>query len=70
LVSGEDERILQTTVKLVRAHKIPILGYLHKPVKPDALSELLESWAPSAADAAGMAKKVYTAAELRAAIEG
>ncbi|SEN67811.1 EAL domain, c-di-GMP-specific phosphodiesterase class I (or its enzymatically inactive variant) [Nitrosospira multiformis] len=70
LVSGEDERILQTTVKLVRAHKIPILGYLHKPVKPDALSELLESWAPSAADAAGMAKKVYTADELRAAIEG
>src|SRR5690348_18408493 len=29
LVSGEDERILQTTEKLVRAHKIPILGYLH-----------------------------------------
>ncbi|SET22105.1 EAL domain, c-di-GMP-specific phosphodiesterase class I (or its enzymatically inactive variant) [Nitrosospira multiformis] len=70
LVSGEDERILQTTVKLVRAHKIPILGYLHKPVKPDALSELLESWAPSAAGAAGMAKKVYAADELRAAIEG
>ncbi|MCC2681996.1 MAG: response regulator receiver (CheY-like) modulated diguanylate phosphodiesterase domain [Nitrosospira multiformis] len=70
LVSGEDERILQTTVKLVRAHKIPILGYLHKPVKPDALSELLESWTPSAADAAGMAKKVYAADELRTAIEG
>ncbi|HKX54214.1 MAG TPA: EAL domain-containing response regulator [Nitrosospira sp.] len=70
LVSGEDERILQTTVKLVRAHKIPILGYLHKPVKPDALSELLESGTPSAADAAGMAKKVYAADELRTAIEG
>jgi EAL domain-containing protein (putative c-di-GMP-specific phosphodiesterase class I)/FixJ family two-component response regulator len=69
LVSGEDERILQTTVKLVRAHKIPILGYLHKPVKPDALSELLGSWAPSAADAAGMTKKVYAADELRGAIE-
>ena len=70
LVSGEDERILQTTVKLVRAHKIPILGYLHKPVKPDALSALLEEWAPPSADTAGMAKKVYNPDELRAAIDG
>jgi EAL domain-containing protein (putative c-di-GMP-specific phosphodiesterase class I) len=70
LVSGEDERILQTTVKLVRAHKIPILGYLHKPVKPDALSALLEEWTPPSADTAGMAKKVYSADELHAAIDG
>lgn len=70
LVSGEDERILQTTVKLVRAHKIPILGYLHKPVKPDALSALLEEWAPPSADIAGLTKKVYTPDELHAAIDG
>lgn len=70
LVSGEDERILQTTVKLVRAHKIPILGYLHKPVKPDALSALLEEWTPPSADTAGMAKKVYSPDELGAAITG
>lgn len=69
LVSGEDERILQTTVKLVRAHKIPILGYLHKPVKPDALSALLEEWTPPSANTAGMAKKVYSPDELRAAID-
>ncbi|SEO59051.1 EAL domain-containing protein [Nitrosovibrio sp. Nv6] len=68
LVSGEDERILQTTEKLVRAHKIPILGYLHKPVKPDALSALLEKWAPPSAEAAGSAKKVYVADDLRAAM--
>ena len=37
LVSGEDERMLRTAEKLVRAHNIPILGYLHKPVKPEAL---------------------------------
>src|SRR5574340_869071 len=35
LVSGEDERMLQTAVKLVQAHKIPVLGHLHKPVTPE-----------------------------------
>lgn len=69
LVSGEDERILQTTEKLVRAHKIPILGYLHKPVKPDALAALLEKWTPPPAEATGSTKKVYVADDLRAAIE-
>jgi EAL domain-containing protein (putative c-di-GMP-specific phosphodiesterase class I)/DNA-binding NarL/FixJ family response regulator len=69
LVSGEDERILQTTEKLVRAHKIPILGYLHKPVKPDALAALLEKWTPPSTEATGSMKKVYLAEDVRAAIE-
>lgn len=69
LVSGEDERMLQTAVKLVRAHKIPILGYLHKPVKPEALSDLLDMWTPPAATEAGMVKKAYSADELRAAMQ-
>src|SRR5690606_34355996 len=62
-------RILQATEKLVRAHKIPILGYLHKPVKPDALAALLEKWAPPQTGAMGSTKKVYVADDLRAAIE-
>jgi len=70
LVSGEDERILQTTEKLVRAHKIPILGYLHKPVAPDALAAMLGKWGPPSASVPGTAKKVYSADELRAAIKG
>lgn len=69
LISGEDERMLQTAEKLVRAHKIPILGYLHKPVKPDALSAMLEKWTPPSAEATGVAKKVYSSDELRAAID-
>src|SRR5690348_13887790 len=69
LISGEDERMLQTAEKLVQAHKIPILGHLHKPVKPDALSALLEKWTPAGAGAAGPVKKAYTADELRSAIE-
>lgn len=70
LVSGEDERILQTTEKLVRAHKIPILGYLHKPVTPDALAAMLGKWGPPSASVPGTAKKVYSADELRTAIKG
>lgn len=69
LISGEDERMLQTAEKLVRAHKIPILGYLHKPVKPDALSAMLAKWTPPPAKAAGVTKKVYSSDELRAAID-
>src|SRR6185437_11846661 len=69
LVSGEDERILQTTEKLVQAHKIQILGHLHKPVKPEALSALLEKWTAPSMDSSGAAKKAYGADELRAALD-
>jgi EAL domain-containing protein (putative c-di-GMP-specific phosphodiesterase class I)/FixJ family two-component response regulator len=69
LISGEDERMLQTAEKLVRAHKIPILGYLHKPVKPDALSAMLEKWTPPPTKATGVAKKIYGSDELRAALD-
>src|SRR5690606_37207055 len=46
LVSGEDERMLRTTEKLVQAHRITILGYLQKPVQPDAFRALLMKLAP------------------------
>ena len=69
LISGEDERMLQTAEKLVQAHKIPILGHLHKPVKPEALSALLEKWAPPPTEAPARQRKHTAADELRAAIE-
>jgi len=67
LISGEDERMLQTVEKLVQAHKITVLGHIRKPVKPEALSALLEKWAPSSLDSP-KAQKVYGADEVRAAI--
>lgn len=42
LVSGENERILQTAERLAAAHKLNVLGALHKPVSPDALRKVLE----------------------------
>jgi len=46
LVSGEDERTLQSASKLVQAHHIDVLGSLHKPVSPQMLSAVLAGWRP------------------------
>lgn len=69
LISGEDERMLQTAEKLVQAHKIQVLGHLHKPVKPEVLSALLEQWTPPAITGLTAAKKIYGADEVRVAID-
>ncbi|TAN70406.1 MAG: EAL domain-containing protein [Methylobacter sp.] len=68
LVSGEDERMLQTAEKLVQAHKISVLGHLCKPVKPEQLSMLLELWTAPCLGESRIAKKTYGADEVRAAI--
>ncbi len=69
LVSGEDERMLQTAEKLVHAHKIPMLGYLHKPVNPDKLFDLIENWpSPTSTKKISPHKKIYAAEEIQAAI--
>jgi EAL domain-containing protein (putative c-di-GMP-specific phosphodiesterase class I)/CheY-like chemotaxis protein len=67
LVSGEDERVLKTAEKLVTAHRIPLLGHLHKPVTPEGLAAMLGRWIPPS-QAQPRAQKVYGADELRAAL--
>ena len=68
LVSGEDERMQQAAEKLARAHKITVLGHLHKPATPEGLAELIGKWTPPQQDKPRAEKKVYGADELRAAI--
>lgn len=68
LVSGEDERMQQSVEKLVRAHKIQVLGHLHKPPTLEGLAVLLEKWVATTQDGPRAAKKIYSADELRAAI--
>jgi EAL domain-containing protein (putative c-di-GMP-specific phosphodiesterase class I)/CheY-like chemotaxis protein len=68
LISGENERMLQTAEKLVKTHQISSLGHLRKPVNPEELSALLEKWAPPTPGKPLSAKKVYGAEEVRAAI--
>jgi EAL domain-containing protein (putative c-di-GMP-specific phosphodiesterase class I)/DNA-binding NarL/FixJ family response regulator len=67
LVSGEDERVLQSVDKLVQAHQITTLGYLTKPITPEQLAMLIEKWVPQCAIQAP--EKIYSPSELRAAID-
>ncbi|GJL74216.1 EAL domain-containing protein [Nitrosomonas sp.] len=69
LVSGEDERMLKTAEKLVHAHKIPMLGYLHKPVSPDKLAAIIQKWKPPEEPHLLQSEiKVYSAQMLQSAI--
>ena len=68
LVSGENERMLQSVEKLGRAHKITVLGYLSKPVTPALLAVLIDRWHPPAQDALRASKKIYSADEIRVAL--
>lgn len=68
LISGEEERMLQAVERLVHAHHIAVLGHVQKPVKPAALSALLEAW-HSPAPVSAKPAKAYDATELRRAIE-
>ncbi|MDO8772610.1 MAG: EAL domain-containing response regulator [Burkholderiaceae bacterium] len=68
LVSGEDERVLQSTEKLVQAHQITVLGHLHKPVSPAGLAALLEKYTHLSQQDPKAKKIVYGADEVRAAI--
>ncbi len=68
LVSGEEERVLQSVQKLVQAHKLTELGYLTKPVTPERLVRLIENWVPPAQDAIIAVNNTYGANVLRAAV--
>jgi CheY-like chemotaxis protein len=70
LVSGEDERILQTAEKLSRAHRLNVLGALHKPVSPEQLRRILEKHASHPAKTPRATGKTYGPEELRRAIAG
>ncbi|MCC8997664.1 MAG: EAL domain-containing protein [Nitrosomonas sp.] len=68
LVSGEDERMLKTAEKLVHAHKIPMLGYVHKPVDPDKLAEILLGWKADVLNPLSPNRKIYSANDTKSAI--
>ncbi len=46
LLSGEDERMLQTAYDLASAQNLNVLGVIPKPLKPDLLKPMLESFKP------------------------
>ena len=68
LVSGVDERIVQSSEQLVRSYGIDILGSISKPVHPEELDRVLAGWSPERNAPAPETGSAYTAAEIRAAI--
>ncbi|WP_019938861.1 EAL domain-containing protein [Bordetella sp. FB-8] len=69
LVSGEDERVLQTAEKLIRAHQISVLGHLRKPVTPERLMALLATWVLPQQGTLLKLRQPYRVDEVRAAIQ-
>jgi len=67
-LSGEDERTLQSAEKLARTHTLSVLGSLRKPVTPEALRALFDTWSPPLAVPMRPRKKAYTGDEVRTAI--
>ncbi|MHB9118141.1 MAG: EAL domain-containing response regulator [Burkholderiales bacterium] len=70
LVSGEDERILQTAEKLSKAHQLNVLGALHKPVSPEQLRQVLTRHPSRDSVAFHIVPKTYEPDELWRAITG
>lgn len=68
LLSGEDERTLQTVERLLREHGLHVLGRLHKPTNAEELLPLLEHFHATKSDQHRGSRKIYTADELSTAI--
>ncbi len=69
LVSGEDERVVQSVARLARAHRLRLVGTLRKPVPLQSLRGLLAALPRAAAGSAlRPVRKTYDPAELRQAI--
>jgi EAL domain-containing protein (putative c-di-GMP-specific phosphodiesterase class I)/FixJ family two-component response regulator len=68
LVSGEDESVLRSVERLVRAHKLTSLGHLQKPIEREALAAIIATWKPPAGERRSVAPRAFEPADLRAAI--
>lgn len=73
LISGEDQRILQTAALLARTQGLKVTDALHKPVATETLRRVIEQHRaapPNPVSKPRPAARHHTAAELRAAIAG
>ncbi len=68
LVSGVDERIVQSSEQLVRSYGMDILGSISKPVLPDELDRVLAGWTRERNAQNPVVTPAYSESEIRAAI--
>lgn len=70
LVSGEDQRILETVATLARSHSLNVFGVLHKPILVEHLKSVLEGKLTCTTRPSRAAPRVYGSDALRRAIAG
>ena len=70
LLSGEDERMLETAKDLAKARNLNVLGAIPKPLKPDAIKNILESFKPAGEKKAWTPQASITEDELKAGMDG
>ena len=70
LLSGEEERILETAHDLARSHNLNVMGTIPKPLHPDPLKELLETYREIRKTRPDVPRYVVTIDELKAGIDG
>ncbi|WP_421865892.1 EAL domain-containing response regulator [Motiliproteus sp.] len=68
LVSGEDNRILQSAQRLADTYQLNILGCLQKPVKPHTLRSILNAKLPPMLGGSRDDLKIYSHKELKRAL--
>lgn len=69
LLSGEDERVLQSAERLARAHRFEVLGAISKPIQLELLREILASHRPGPRDPTLIGTQaLYAPDELRRGI--
>jgi len=68
LVSGEEPRLLKTAEQLVKAHGIPVLDCLSKPVSPERLGQALARWRPRPSARVKAGREAYPAEAVARAI--
>jgi EAL domain-containing protein (putative c-di-GMP-specific phosphodiesterase class I)/FixJ family two-component response regulator len=69
LVSGEEESILQSVERLLRAHKLTSLGHLQKPFAREALAALIATWKPAMGDRREAKRTAFGRDAVRAALD-
>ncbi len=68
LVSGEGERMLEATEKLIHTHNLCVLGTIRKPPALAALSAMMDKWIPHVVPKPCAASRSYDEEAVRAAI--
>jgi len=69
LVSGEDVRILDSVAKLASAHRLDVVGFLHKPVANEALGKSIAQWQAGHSKRGHRTVKLYSPEEIRRALD-